>query len=85
MLLFRLHVGFIDLFKLKAYKLIENSYTDLSWLFFFFKEANMFNTKANKIGAVNALECLVEGKSNSYKSTGECNTILSAYIHGIGT
>ena len=29
--------------KLKAYKLLENSDADLSWLLFFFKEANLFS------------------------------------------
>ena len=32
---------YIDILKLKAYKLFENSDGDLSWLFFF-KEANLF-------------------------------------------
>ena len=40
MLLVRLHI-YIDILKLKAYKLFENSDNDLSWLLFF-KEANLF-------------------------------------------
>ena len=30
--------------KPKAYKLFENNDADLSWLFFFFKEANLFSS-----------------------------------------
>ena len=32
---------YIDLLKFKAYKAFENSDADLSWLLFFFKEANL--------------------------------------------
>ena len=35
---------YIDLLKLKAYKLFENNDADLSWLFFFCKEANLYNS-----------------------------------------
>ena len=34
MLLVRLHIDYIDLLKLKAYKLFEISDADLSWLLF---------------------------------------------------
>ena len=33
---------YIDLSKNKAYKPFKDSEADLSWLFFFFKEANLY-------------------------------------------
>ena len=43
MLLVRLHIGYIDLLKLKAYKLFEMSDADLSCLLFLKKQLAMTN------------------------------------------
>ena len=41
MLLVRLHIDYIDLLKLKAYKLFEISDADLSWLLFLKKQTRI--------------------------------------------
>ena len=54
MLLVPLHV--FDLLKPKAYKQLENSDADLSWLFVF-KEANLSNTRSSFIFQLREYPC----------------------------
>ena len=57
---------YIDLLKLKAYKLFENSDADLSWLLF--KETNLFYSQrmAHTVGRITAPLIIIKKYSEQY-------------------